>query len=129
MYLDVLDPGLVALDGVDGESDHLASALLKLPVQVLHTAKLGGADRGVVGRVGEEYGPAARKPLVKPDLALVRFSGEVGHYVPKSDGGRHLDLLGELCLQSLTVKMRMNTSTPNSNALACKVGGRKGATG
>ena len=49
--LDVLDPSSVALGGVARQSDQLEAALLELGNELLDSAKLSCADRGVVGRV------------------------------------------------------------------------------
>ena len=54
--------------------------LAKLVAERLHPAQLGGADGGVVGRVGEEDGPAVLDPAVEVNVALSGVSTEVGDW-------------------------------------------------
>jgi len=79
--LDVINPADVGLHLVTGEGDQLDAPLGELPAEFLHAAQLGGADRGEVGRVGEEDGPAISQPGVEVNLALVGLGGEVWHDV------------------------------------------------
>ena len=57
--LDVLDPILVAVYRVTGESDYFNIAFLEFRDERRHHPQLRRADRGEVGRVGEENAPAA----------------------------------------------------------------------
>ena len=58
--LDVALPAVVALDRVDRDGDHLDVALGPLVLERGDAAELGRADRGEVGGVAEEDGPAGR---------------------------------------------------------------------
>lgn len=52
-----LGPASVVLQTVDGEGNHFDLALAELAAQPRSSAQLGGADGGVVSRVGEQDSP------------------------------------------------------------------------
>lgn len=52
------------------QTNHLHAALLKLILQFRKGTKLGGADGGEIGGVGEEYGPAIANELMKINFTL-----------------------------------------------------------
>ena len=76
--LDVLDPALVAADGVGREADELDAALLELGLEASHLTELGGAHGCVVLGVGEEDGPVVADELVEVNGALGGLGLEVG---------------------------------------------------
>ena len=76
--IDVLDPAIVAVDGVGGEADELCAALGELGLKLRESAELGGADRRVVLRMREEDNPLVADELVEVDGALSGFRLEVG---------------------------------------------------
>lgn len=76
--LDVVDPALVAAEGVGGETDQLDAALLELGLKAGHLAELGGADGGVVLGVGEEDDPVVANKLVEVNGTRGGVSLEVG---------------------------------------------------
>ena len=75
---------------VDAEADELRAALGELGLDLRHVAELGGADRGEVLRVGKQDRPLVADPLVKTDLAVRRFSAEVGSSVVEAQGHEFL---------------------------------------
>lgn len=76
--IDVLDPALVAVDGVGGETDELDATLGELGLELSEGAELGGADGGVVLGVREEDDPVVANELVEVDGTLGGLSIEVG---------------------------------------------------
>lgn len=76
--LDVGSPALVRVDGVCAQAQQLDAALLELGLEAGHLTQLGGADRGVVLRVGEEDDPVVADILVQVDGALGSVGLEVG---------------------------------------------------
>ena len=56
--LNVLDPAIVGVHGVTGQSDHPHIALLKFRDEFCNHAQLSGAHWGEVGRVGEKNTPS-----------------------------------------------------------------------
>ena len=84
--LDVGEPARMGVARVDAQADELGVALGELGLDLRHVAELGGADRGEVLGVGKQDRPLVADPLVKTDLALRRFSGEVGSSVVEAKG-------------------------------------------
>ena len=76
--VDVLDPALMATEGVGRQTNQLSTALGELGLELGEGAELGGADRGVVLRVGEEDNPLVADPLVEVDGASSGVGLEVG---------------------------------------------------
>lgn len=74
----VLDPALVGLDGVGGETNGLDASLLELGAELGHGTELGGADGSVILRVREENDPVVANELVEVDGALGGLGLEVG---------------------------------------------------
>lgn len=89
---DVGEPAVVGGDVVARQGQALDAALLELRQQLGHAGKLGGADRGEVGRVREEDGPRVVDVLVEVDRAVGGVRGEVGRFVAEQErhraGGR-----------------------------------------
>jgi hypothetical protein len=88
---DVLYPALVTIQGIDAQADHFSIPLGELVLESGDPAELGGAHRGEVFGVGEEYGPAVAFPFVEADRTIGGFGCEVGGIVTKAD--RHMSLL------------------------------------
>jgi hypothetical protein len=74
----VLDPSLVGLDGVGGETDQLDIALGELGLELSKGTELSGADGGVVLGVGEEDNPVVTDELVEVNVSLCGLGLEVG---------------------------------------------------
>jgi hypothetical protein len=75
---------------------HWVSLMSLTQLELRDQAQLGGADRGVVGRMGEENAPAASQPLMEINGAFGGHRGEIGGFVAKSechDVGRFCGLL------------------------------------
>ena len=68
--IDVLDPALMAVDGVGRETKELCAALDGLRLELGEGTELGGADGGVVLGVREEDDPVVTDELVEVDGAL-----------------------------------------------------------
>jgi hypothetical protein len=75
--VDVLDPAIVAVDGVRGEADELRATLGELGLELREGAELGGADGSVVLRMREEDHPLVADELVEVDWALGGLGLEV----------------------------------------------------
>ena len=90
--VNVLDPALVALERVGREADDLDAALLELGLELGHGAELGGADGGVVLRVGEEHDPAVADELVEVDRAVGRVGLEVGGRVAEAEAAKQVSI-------------------------------------
>ena len=76
--VDVLDPSRMGVDGVGGQADQLDAAFGELRLEFGEGAELGGADGGVVLRVGEEDDPGGVDELVEVDGAGGGVGLEVG---------------------------------------------------
>lgn len=76
--INVLDPALMAVDGVGRETNQLCAALGKLRLELSEGTELGGADGGVVLGVGEEDDPVVADELVEVNGALGGLGLEVG---------------------------------------------------
>lgn len=76
--VNVLDPALMAVDGIGRETNELDIALGELGLELCESAELGGADRGVVLGVREEDDPAVADELVEVNGALCGLRLEVG---------------------------------------------------
>lgn len=74
----VLDPALVAADGVGRETEELDATLVELGLETSHLAELGGADGGVILGVGEEDDPVVADVLVQVNGTIGGISLEVG---------------------------------------------------
>jgi len=74
----VLDPALVAADGVGREAEELDAALVELGLETGHLAELGSAHGGVVLGVGEEDDPVVADVLVQVNGAGGGIGLEVG---------------------------------------------------
>ncbi|KAI6755403.1 hypothetical protein HG531_004509 [Fusarium graminearum] len=74
----VLDPSLVGLDGVGGETDELDVALGELWLELGKGTELSGADGGVVLGVGEEDDPVVADELVEVNVSLCGLGLEIG---------------------------------------------------
>ena len=68
----------MGLAWVDAEADELGVSPGELRLDLGQVAKLGGADRGEVLRMGEQDRPLVADQVVKPDLAVRGFGFEVG---------------------------------------------------
>jgi hypothetical protein len=76
--IDVLDPAIVRVDRVGGETDELCAAAGELRLELREGAELGCADGRVVFGVREENHPVVADELVEVDGALGRLGLEVG---------------------------------------------------
>ncbi len=68
--IDILDPGIVLVNGIGRETNQLDVALGELWLKLCECAELGGADWGEVVWVGEEDDPGVANKLVEVDWAL-----------------------------------------------------------
>lgn len=101
------------LDGVGRETDQLDVALGELGLVLGQRGQLGGANRGVILRVGEENHPVIARPLVKIDGADGGFGLEVGGNRPQTETRRSTKDLVE---------------TLNGDGYVGKIGDRSGLT-
>ena len=76
--IDVVDPALVAAEGVGRQADELDAALGELGFQASERAEFGGADRRVVLGVREEDDPLVADELVEVNGAVGGVGLEVG---------------------------------------------------
>jgi len=90
--LDVLDPALVAVEGVGRKADQLDAALGELGGQAGHLAELGRADGSVVLGVREEDDPAVTNELVEVNRPLGGLGLEVWGDRAQAEAGRQLVL-------------------------------------
>lgn len=67
--IDVLYPAAMALNSVGAQTDELDVALGELGLELREGTQLGGADRGVVLRVGEQDDPLVANEVVELDWA------------------------------------------------------------
>lgn len=84
--VDVLDPALMAVDGVGREADELDTALGELGLELGEGAELGGAHGRVVLGVREEHDPIVADELVEVDGALGGLGLEVGGNAAETEG-------------------------------------------
>ena len=90
--IDVLDPALMAVDGVGRETNELCAALGELRLELGECTELGGADGGVVLGVGEENDPVVADELVEVDGALGGLGLEVRGSAAQTESlSRHCD--------------------------------------
>lgn len=75
--IDILDPSLMAAKSVGRQTDQLDTALGELGLKLGEGTELGGADGGVILRVGEENDPFIANKLVEVDGAVGGVSLEV----------------------------------------------------
>lgn len=68
--VDVLYPAAMALDSVGAQTDELDVALSELGLELREGTQLGGADRGVILRVGEQNDPLVADEVVELDRAM-----------------------------------------------------------
>ena len=90
----VLDPTLVASQGVGRKANQLGTTLGELGLKLGEGAELGGADRGVVLGVGEEDDPVVADELVEVDGASGGLGLEVRRDGAEAEGlrtGSHCD--------------------------------------
>ena len=85
-FSDVAFPLFVRFDAVNRKADYFDVALIKLWFDLGDVAKLGGAHRGEVLRVAEQYAPRIAEPVVKLDLALCGCCSEVGCDIAETNG-------------------------------------------
>ena len=78
-FVDVADPALVAFGCINTQGDRLDVALLPFRTQTGHLTELGGAHRGVVGRMGEQHHPAIGAKVVEVDRTELGVLGEIGN--------------------------------------------------
>src|SRR5207248_10460629 len=83
--LDVLGPGLVAVDRVDRQPEDLHVPAVELGLDLRHVAELGGAHRSEGLRVREQNGPRIADPIVEADRPFRRVGLEVRGLVAKSE--------------------------------------------
>jgi hypothetical protein len=84
--IDVLDPAIVAVDGVGGKTDELCATLGELRLELCECAELSCADGCVVFRVGEEDDPVVADELVEVDRTLRGLGLEVGSLAAEAEG-------------------------------------------
>lgn len=65
--IDVFDPASVRLDGVGRQTDQLDTTLVEFRFELCESTELGGADGGVVLRVGEQHNPVVTDELMEVD--------------------------------------------------------------
>ena len=80
-FVYVLYPTVVVINRVHTYSDGFYAALVEFRLKFGGIAKLGGANRCVVRRMGKEYRPVVANPLVEVDIAFSRFRLEVRSFV------------------------------------------------
>src|SRR5258708_3301408 len=71
---------------VNAQADKLGVALGELGLDLRHVAELGRADRGKILGMGKQDRPLVADPLVKVDLPVRGFSGEVRSSVVEAKG-------------------------------------------
>ena len=76
--VNILDPGVVRLDTVGAETDHLDATGSELGLELGESTELGGTDGSEVIGVGEEDGPAVADEVVEGDGTGRGLSIEVG---------------------------------------------------
>ena len=93
--VNILDPFVVALDAVCGETDKLDTALCKLGLELSKGTKLGGADGGEVIGMREEDDPVVTNELVEVDATSSGLGIKVGGLAAEAERlrtlfGRHI---------------------------------------
>lgn len=76
-FVNVLDPTIVGVDGVGGETDELGTTTGELRLQLGESTELSCTDRGVILWVREEDDPVVADELVEVDRALSGLGLEV----------------------------------------------------
>ena len=76
--VDVLDPGVVRVDTVGTETNHLDTTGRELGLELGESTELGGTDGSEVIRVGEEDSPVVANVVVEGDLTVGGLGLEVG---------------------------------------------------
>lgn len=76
--INVLDPGVVRLDTVGAETDHLDATGSELGLELGESTEFSGTDGGEVIGVGEEDSPAVTDEVVEGDGTGRGLSIEVG---------------------------------------------------
>lgn len=71
------------------QSDHLDTSLVELRLQPGECAQLRSANRGEIGRVGEEDGPVVADKLVEVDLSMGSQGLEVGSCIANVSNERY----------------------------------------
>jgi hypothetical protein len=80
---DVLGPFRVRVHRIDGESDRLHPASIKLRLEPGHVPELGRADRREIAGMGEEDRQRLADPVVEAEGALRALGREVGAMSPR----------------------------------------------
>lgn len=80
---DVAGPGVVILDVINAQPNHLGIALVELGFEAGDLPELGRADGREVLGVGKEDRPVSTHPLMKTDLAFGRLGLEVRRCITK----------------------------------------------
>lgn len=76
--VDVLDPGVVRVDAVGTETDHLDTTGRELGLELSESTELGGTDGSEVIWVGEEDSPVVANVVVEGDGTVGGLGFEVG---------------------------------------------------
>ena len=76
--VDVLDPGVVRVDSVGTETDHLDTTGRELGLELGESTELGGTDGSEVIWVGEEDSPVVANVVVEGDGTVGGLGVEVG---------------------------------------------------
>jgi hypothetical protein len=84
--IDVLDPALMAVNGVGRETNELCATLGELRLELGESTELGSADRCVVLGVGEEDDPVVADELVEVDGTLCGLGLEVRGGAAQTEG-------------------------------------------
>jgi len=83
--INILDPFLVRIEFISGETDHFDTTLLEFRVLAGNFTKFCRADGGEIGGMREQDPPGITKPLMKLDRSLGRFGLEIGRNTSKSE--------------------------------------------
>lgn len=103
--VDVLDPAIVAVDGVGRKANELDAALGELGLELREGAQLGGADGRVVLGVGEENDPVVADELVEVNGTLGGLRLEVGR--GRAEAQRLLALFVGHCVWRMSALARL----------------------
>jgi len=80
-FLEVADAGLVGIDRVNADVDAFVVTLVEFGFHFGNGSEFGGADWGVIFRMGKENSPAIAKPLMEIDAAFAGVRGEIGRCI------------------------------------------------
>ena len=84
----------MALDSICAQTDELDAPLSELGLEFSEGTELGGADRGVVLRVGEEDDPTVANKLVEVNGTTGGLGLEVGRDAAEAEGLRTISHFG-----------------------------------